>query len=115
MIPWLLVAELLSKSGRPLSQWIRSRLKSFPSSGESNFRVEDTDAAIERVLSNYIETAISVDYTDGVSMTFPSWRFNLRRSNTEPLVRLNIEAKGTSVKLMNQTKVIAQLLGGESA
>ena len=115
MIPWLLVAELVSKSKRSLSDWVRDRFDAFPSSGEINFRVDDAGAAIDRVLSTYSADALSLDETDGVSLAFRDWRFNLRRSNTEPLVRLNIEARGGSESLKLRVADISKLLGGTVA
>jgi phosphomannomutase len=112
MIPWLLVAELVSKSGRSLADWVRDRFAAFPSSGETNFRVADAGAAIDRVLTAYRDDALSLDETDGVSLAFADWRFNLRRSNTEPLVRLNIESRGGSGGLTARVSDIADLLGG---
>ena len=112
MIPWLLVAELVSKSGRSLADWVRDRFVAFPSSGETNFRVADAGAAIDRVLAAYRDDALSLDETDGVSLAFADWRFNLRRSNTEPLVRLNIESRGGSEGLTARMSDIADLLGG---
>ena len=84
----------------------------FPSSGEMNFKVEDAGRAIENVLSAYHANALSIDEMDGVSLAFKSWRFNLRRSNTEPLVRLNIEGKGEANALETHVNSIADLLGG---
>jgi len=112
MIPWLLVAKLVSKSGRSLADWVRDRFVAFPSSGETNFRVVDAGAAIERVLAAYRDEALSLDETDGVSLAFADWRFNLRRSNTEPLVRLNIESRGGSDGLAERVAGVANLLGG---
>ena len=112
MIPWLLVAELVSKSGRSLADWVRDRFAAFPSSGETNFRVADAGTAIDRVLAAYRDKALSLDETDGVSLAFADWRFNLRRSNTEPLVRLNIESCGGSEGLSERVADIAELLGG---
>ena len=112
MVPWLIVAELVSKSGRPLGDWVRDRFVSFPSSGEINFRVSDADAAIAGVLSAYEPASQSVDTTDGVSLAFGGWRFNLRRSNTEPLVRLNVEGRGGASSLGDRVEAIADLLGG---
>ena len=112
MIPWLLVAELVSKSGRSLADWVRDRFAAFPSSGETNFRVADAGAAIDRVLAAYRDDALSLDETDGVSLALADWRFNLRRSNTEPLVRLNIESRGGSEGLADRVSDIAELLGG---
>jgi phosphomannomutase len=112
MIPWLLVAELVSKSGRSLADWVRDRFAAFPSSGETNFRVTDAGAAIDRVLAAYRDDALSLDETDGVSLAFADWRFNLRRSNTELLVRLNIESRGGSEGLAARVSGIADLLAG---
>ena len=113
MIPWLLVAELVSKSGRSMADWVQDRFAAFPSSGEINFGVEDADAAIERVLDAYRTKALCVDTTDGVSLVFADWRFNLRRSNTEPLVRLNLESRGNGELLAQNTLAVAQLLRGK--
>jgi phosphomannomutase len=115
MIPWVLIAELVSHSGRSLSDWVKDRFAAFPSSGEINFKVDDADNAIENVLSGYCAAALSTDDTDGVSLAFNDWRFNLRRSNTEPLVRLNVEGRGNADALEAHTSAIADLLGGTRA
>jgi len=115
LIPWLLVAELVSGSGRSLGEWVKDRFAVFPSSGEINFTVTDAGKAIENVLSAYRAKALSLDETDGVSLAFYDWRFNLRRSNTEPLVRLNVESKGGADRLDAQVNKIADLLGGVRA
>ena len=112
MIPWLLIAELVSCSRRSMGDWVKDRFAAFPSSGEMNFKVDDAGAAIERVLSAYRADALSIDETDGVSLAFEDWRFNLRRSNTEPLVRLNLEGKGEADALSGHVRAIADLLGG---
>jgi phosphomannomutase len=91
---------------------VEERFAAFPSSGETNFRVADAGAAIDRVLAAYRGDALSLDETDGVSLAFADWRFNLRRSNTEPLVRLNIESRGGSEGLAARVSDIADLLGG---
>jgi len=93
MIPWLLMAELISTSGRSLGELVADRFKKFPSSGEQNFIVSDPDKVIATILAKYGDTA-ELDDMDGVSLSFPDWRFNLRKSNTEPLIRLNVEARG---------------------
>ena len=77
-----------------------------------NFKVDDAGRAIENVLSAYRADALSIDETDGVSLAFEDWRFNLRRSNTEPFVRLNLEGKGTADALTGYVRAIADLLGG---
>ena len=115
MIPWLLIAELVSRSGHPLGDWVKDRFAAFPSSGEMNFKVANASRAIENVLSAYRADARSLDETDGVSLAFNDWRFNLRRSNTEPLVRLNVEGKGTADVLAAHVSAIADLLGGTRA
>ena len=115
MIPWLLIAELVSRSGRSLGDWVKDRYAAFPSSGEINFTVSDAGVAIENVLSAYRADALSIDETDGVSLAFGDWRFNLRRSNTEPLVRLNVEGKGNADALAAHVSAIADLLGGARA
>ena len=115
MIPWLLIAELVSRSGHPLGDWVKDRFAAFPSSGEMNFEVDEADKAIERVLGAYRADALSIDKTDGVSLAFDDWRFNLRRSNTEPLVRLNVEGKGEAERLETPVSAIADLLGGTRA
>ena len=115
MIPWVLMAELVSRSGRSLGDWIRDRFAIFPSSGEINFKVADAGKAIESVLSHYRKDAVLIDETDGVSVAFADWRFNLRSSNTEPLVRLNIEGRVEADTLQLQVSAIAGLLGGTRA
>jgi len=115
MIPWLLMAELVSHSRRSLGDWVKDRFAAFPSSGEMNFKVEDAGRAIENVLSAYRADALSIDETDGVSLAFEDWRFNLRRSNTEPLVRLNVEGKGNADVLSAHVRNIVDLLGGTCA
>jgi len=112
MIPWLLISELVSRSRRSLRDWVKDRFAAFPSSGEINFKVDDAGAAIEKVLSAYRADAFSIDETDGVSLALVDWRFNLRPSNTEPLVRLNIESKCTADALAGYESTIADLLGG---
>ena len=110
MIPWLLVAELVCKSDRCLGDWVKDRCEAFPSSGERNFRVNNTSASIKRVLAAYRSDAYSFDDTDGVSLAFDNWRFNLRQSNTEPLVRLNVESRGTPDALAAKVDAISSYL-----
>lgn len=94
MIPWLLVAELISLRGKSLAEMMANRIARFPSSGEINFRLDDTRAAVDRVIAALGPDAVARDETDGLSLDFGSWRLNLRSSNTEPLLRLNVEARG---------------------
>ena len=115
MIPWVLIAELVSRTGCSLGDWVKDRFAAFPSSGEINFKVADADEAIEKVLAAYRADALSIGETDGVSLAFDNWRFNLRPSNTEPLVRLNVEGKDNAEALVAHVNAIAGLLGGTRA
>ncbi|WP_226052613.1 phosphomannomutase CpsG [Dickeya chrysanthemi] len=110
MIPWLLVAELISVRGQSLSQLVSERMQAYPASGEINSLLTDPVAAIARVRAALEPQALTVDETDGISLTFADWRFNLRRSNTEPVVRLNVESR-QNVRLMEEkTRTILALL-----
>jgi phosphomannomutase len=93
MIPWLLIAELVSRNGS-LADLVSDRKARFPSSGEINFTIAEPEASIRRVTEAFRSEAQSIDRTDGTSFDFGDWRFNLRSSNTEPVVRLNVEARG---------------------
>ncbi|UOE86491.1 phosphomannomutase CpsG [Vibrio splendidus] len=93
MIPWLLIIELMSKTQQSLHQLTNSSMDRFPSSGEINRKVSDPEQVMAYVLSHYQVDAVEVDHTDGLSMNMGTWRFNLRKSNTEPLIRLNVETK----------------------
>jgi phosphomannomutase len=101
MIPWLLVAEILSVTGKPLSELTGDRIAKYPASGEINREVEDATQMLENLHNIYASAAINVDDVDGYSFEFPQWRFNIRMSNTEPVVRLNVESKG-DVELMKE-------------
>ena len=95
MIPWLLIAELISKTGKNLRDLVADRFEKFPSSGEMNFKVADADKTITSVMTEY-QSIAELDTMDGISLSFSGWRFNLRKSNTEPLVRLNVESSGNA-------------------
>ncbi|MFI3199724.1 MAG: phosphomannomutase [Methylococcaceae bacterium] len=110
MIPWLLVIELISKSGKKLSELVDERMRLFPASGEINRTIAQPEAAIEVVRKHYEKEAQVVDYTDGLSMEFSNWRFNMRSSNTEPLVRLNVESRGDEVLMQAKTEELLALL-----
>ena len=110
MIPWLLVIELISKSGKTLSQLVDQRMLLFPASGEINRTIAQPAAAIALVQQHYQQAAQLVDFTDGLSMEFGSWRFNLRCSNTEPLVRLNVESRGDEALMEAKTQELLALL-----
>jgi len=94
MIPWLMVSSLLSQTGKTLSQLVDERIAAFPASGEINRTIADSAAAIAAVEETYGAHAKHISKVDGLSMDMGNWRFNLRRSNTEPLVRLNVESRG---------------------
>ena len=112
MIPWLLIAGLMSSTGRTLADLVEARMQRFPCSGEVNFTVADAPAAIAAVLQRYQSLAPKVDRTDGVSADFGEWRFNLRSSNTEPLVRLNIESRGNPGLVAERLGEISAMLEG---
>ncbi len=112
MIPWLLVVDLLCKKGQSLSDLVSERISRFPSPGEINSTVDDADSAIERVYNAFKAEAIAEDDLDGVSLEFPQWRFNLRKSNTEPVVRLNLETRGDEALMKEKTDAILQILRG---
>ncbi len=110
MIPWLLIAELMGRTGQSLSALIAERRAAFPSSGEINFQVDDAAASVARVREAY--GAAEVDEIDGVSFTFADWRFNLRSSNTEPLLRLNVESRGDAGRVTREVAAIAAIIAG---
>ena len=108
MIPWLLVAALMSRTGTPLSALVDERMRAYPCSGEINFRVADVAASVARVREHY--QPLSLDTTDGISLEFERWRFNLRASNTEPLLRLNVETRGDPALLARRTAELTALI-----
>ncbi|AZI13212.1 phosphomannomutase/phosphoglucomutase [Avibacterium paragallinarum] len=110
MIPWLLVMELVSTTGKSLGELVNESINTFPSPGEINSKLVDAQAAIARVRAAYEENAISVNEIDGISIEYPNWRFNLRTSNTEPVVRLNLETRGDRKLMLEKTEEILALL-----
>ncbi|WP_227687623.1 phosphomannomutase CpsG [Psychrobacter immobilis] len=117
MIPWLLTIELLSITGKTLSELVTGYIAAYPSSGELNFRLTTNDAstiinAIEEKFSHENPTKSTLD---GLSLNFDEWRFNLRASNTEPLIRLNIESRGDEELLTIKTREIQQWLAVQGA
>ncbi|MFT7131066.1 MAG: phosphomannomutase [Gammaproteobacteria bacterium] len=110
MIPWLLVTQLISVRGQSLSQMVEERMSAFPCSGEINSHIEDPTAAIAAVEAHFKNEADSEDHADGLSMCFENWRFNLRMSNTEPVVRLNVESRGDQGLMENKTELLLSLL-----
>ena len=114
MIPWLLVAEHVSRAKRPLSALVADMQAAFPSSGEINFRVADPDAALARIEAAFGAGA-EIDRLDGLSLAHADWRANLRRSNTEALLRLNVEARGDTALLENRVAALRALIVREGA
>jgi phosphomannomutase len=120
MIPWLLVLAAISESGKSMSELVGERQRLFPASGEINRSIDqqmgqkmaDTPAVLARIQQHYQARAKLIDFTDGLSMEFERWRFNLRGSNTEPLVRLNVESRGEPALMQDKTAEILRLLDG---
>jgi len=111
MIPWLLVLAVISERGAPLSALVGERMRLFPASGEINRRLaSDASSILARVRQRYEREARALDLTDGLSMEFESWRFNLRGSNTEPLVRLNVESRGSEALMSDKTTEVLKLI-----
>ena len=110
MIPWLLIAALVSESGRSLADLVEDRMQKFPCSGEINFKVADAKRSVARVMEHFAAQAPVLDHTDGISAEFSDWRFNLRSSNTEPLLRLNVETRGDAALLRARTDEISTLI-----
>ncbi|HXV77739.1 MAG TPA: phosphomannomutase CpsG [Candidatus Polarisedimenticolaceae bacterium] len=110
MVPWLLVAELICRAQRPLSGLVGERMQRYPASGEINRRLADPAGALDRVRRHYSRDALRVDETDGIGLDFERWRFNLRLSNTEPLIRLNVESRGDPALMRAKTDEVLALL-----
>ncbi|HEV8077080.1 MAG TPA: phosphomannomutase, partial [Marinobacter sp.] len=102
-IPWLLVAERLCQAGCTLSSLIDARIEAYPASGEINRTIADPASVIAAIEAKYGADARSVSHVDGVSVGYDHWRFNLRMSNTEPVVRLNVESRGDSPLMREKT------------
>jgi phosphomannomutase/phosphomannomutase/phosphoglucomutase len=112
-IPWLLVAALVSESGMPLSKLVGERMKKYPASGEINRTVPDVQGTIGKIEAVYTPGAKVVDKTDGISIEFDAWRFNLRGSNTEPVLRLNVESRADEPLMRAKTaELLAAIDGG---
>ena len=113
MLVWLLVYQLMSRTGKPLSQLVDERIERFPASGEINRQLINPDAAVQRVFDTYAPHALTILRTDGISMEYADWRFNLRKSNTEPVVRLNVESRGNKALMEAKTAEILRILDGQ--
>jgi len=110
MIPWLLVAELISVTGKSLSELVGDRIAKYPASGEINRQVADAGATLQKLHDRYAADALFVDDVDGYCFEFPEWRFNIRMSNTEPVVRLNVESRGDQALMKEKTAEILELM-----
>jgi len=108
MIPWLLVASLLSRKKVPLSSLVAKRMAAYPVSGEINNVVDDPDAVIAEIEERFKDG--EKDYTDGLSVSFPAFRFNIRKSNTEPLLRLNVESRGDVALMKEKTAELLRII-----
>jgi phosphomannomutase len=113
MIPWLLVLSIMSATGMPLGELVAERMRRYPASGEINRRVNDPVASIRRIRDAYGPRALAIDETDGVGVEFERWRFNLRASNTEPLIRLNVESRGDEALMQEKTRELLDFLDRE--
>jgi phosphomannomutase/phosphoglucomutase len=111
MIPWLLVAALMSETGKTLAQLVDERIEAFPCSGEINYKVDDVKATLNIILNHYLPQNPTIDKVDGISVEFADWRFSLRGSNTEPLLRLNVETRGNIGLVDQRVKEIESLIG----
>ena len=110
MIPWLLVAELISTTGKSLSELVGKRMAMYPASGEINRKVADAKATLQQLHDTYANDALDVDDVDGYSFEFAEWRFNIRMSNTEPVVRLNVESRGDEALMREKTAEVLTFL-----
>lgn len=113
MIPWLLVTELMCRTGKKLSELVEARMKLYPCSGEINRKVADSKAVLAALEAKYADG--KQDKLDGLSVDYDAWRFNVRTSNTEPVMRLNVETKGDTALLAEKTKELLAIIGGEEA
>lgn len=110
MIPWLLIVELLSRSGLALSALVDERIKKYPCSGEINFKVQDSQQVLKKIQEKFEPDALEVDRTDGLAYSFSDWRFNVRTSNTEPVLRLNVESRGNLELMKAKTNILSELI-----
>jgi phosphomannomutase len=113
MIPWLLLVELMSISGASFSSLVQDRQALYPASGEINRKVNDAKKAQADIEAAYKDTALKIARIDGLGMEFADWRFNLRASNTEPLLRLNVESRGDLELMQAKTQELLKRIGGE--
>ncbi len=114
MIPWLKIVELMSQSGLSLTQLVAARMEKFPASGEINRTVSDSGRVIAAIRDHYEPAACGIDFTDGLSLDMGKWRFNLRESNTEPVIRLNVESRGDTELMQIKTAELLAAIDGVS-
>jgi len=114
MVPWLLVVGLMSQRNKSLAEMVDERMLAFPASGEINRRIANPAALLASLEARYTPAALAIDHTDGLSMEFSDWRFNVRMSNTEPVVRLNVESRGNTALMQEKTTELLALMGGEA-
>ena len=112
MIPWLLMVETLSSEDRPLSEIIQARMDRYPVSGEINRQVSDPHRVLTMIEDKFNSLDPIIDHVDGLSVEFADWRFNLRPSNTEPVIRLNVETRGDKAMLETKTDEVLNLIQG---
>ena len=112
MIPWLLIAGLMSRTGQSLGELVAAREAAFPCSGEINREVADPTALLAAVEAHYAPDALALEKLDGLNIEFAAWRFNLRMSNTEPVVRLNVESRGDQALMAEKTEELLALIDG---
>jgi len=112
MIPWLLVTSLICTTGKSLSQMVAERMAAYPCSGEINRKIEDPAAVLSKVEEVYAPQATTIERVDGLSVEFDNWRFNLRMSNTEPVVRLNVESRSDETLMRAKTDELLALIDG---
>ena len=104
MIPWILISEMMSEQNKSLAQLVNERIQAYPCSGEINTKVSDSQKVINQIKDFYLPQKPDIDSTDGISMSFENWRFNIRSSNTEPLLRLNVESRADINLMEEKTK-----------
>ena len=110
MIPFLLVMQLMSEENKPLSMLVEEMIAAYPCSGEINSEIENPKRKLEEVEKKYPNG--EKDYLDGLSVEFENWRFNLRMSNTEPIIRLNVESRGKKQLLKEKTEELLRIIRG---
>jgi phosphomannomutase len=115
MVPWLLVIDLMSRQDKKLSELVDERIEKFPCSGEINRRITDAPTLLKELEAEYGPGALNMDRTDGLSMEFADWRFNIRSSNTEPVVRLNVETRADGELMEQKRDELLARMGGEPA